>query len=75
MLLHHEDNCLIFLISIVHLCLRAPLTFYKIGRVVNPRNTKGEIITVLLASSLTSLDESVMQLKQKLSVVIRLIPN
>ncbi len=38
-------------------------------------NTKGESITVLLTSCLTGLDQSVLETKQKLSVVIQLILN
>ncbi len=40
-----------------------------------PGNTKGGSITVPLTSCLTGLDQSVLQIKTKLSVVIQLIPN
>jgi hypothetical protein len=38
-------------------------------------NTKGGGITVPLTSCWTDLDKSVLQIKQKLSIVIQLIPN
>ena len=38
-------------------------------------NTKGGSITVPLTSCLTGLDLSVLQIKQKLSVAIQLVPN
>jgi hypothetical protein len=40
-----------------------------------PGNTKGGSITVPFTSCLTGLDESVLQIKTKISVVIQLIPN
>ncbi len=49
---------------------------HAIVEVTKPGNTKGGSITVLLTSCLPGLDLLVLRkLKQKLSVVIQLIPN
>jgi hypothetical protein len=46
-----------------------------VERWVSSGNTKGGSITIQLTSCLTCLDYSVLQIKQKLSVVTQLIPN